>query len=173
MVTVLAITCLKHLNIRLKKLTSWSFFQVIIRNKAQTMELLTEKMQDIKIKDNILLGNDLYFEQKFLNHVVDKCSAEIENCEVSFYFSKKSMTICCETLTISETIAKSLLDIVDLAMKSHFFCTNGLRQLGWCAHYMLDRRSLTYYSSKSSQQTTDLTDCYWFNKSRKLPKKPS
>ena len=124
-------------------------------------------MQDIKIKDDILLGNDLSFEQKFLNHVVDKCSAEIENCEVSFYFSKKSMTICCETLTILETIAKSLLDIVDLAMKSHFFCTNGLRQLGWCAHYMLDRRSLTYCSSKSPQQTADLTDFYWFNKSRK------
>ena len=88
MVTVLAITCLKYLNIRIKKLTSWSFFQVIIRNKAQTMELLTEKMQDIKIKDNILLGNDLSFEEKFLNHVVDKCSAETENCEVSFYFSK-------------------------------------------------------------------------------------
>ena len=60
----------------------------MIRNMAQSMELLTEKMQDIKIKDNILLGNDLSFEEKFLNHVVDKCSAETENCEVSFYFSK-------------------------------------------------------------------------------------
>ena len=44
----------------------------MIRNMAQSMELLTEKMQDIKIKDNILLGNDLSFEEKFLNHVVDK-----------------------------------------------------------------------------------------------------
>ena len=85
------------------------------------MKILTEKMQDIKIKDDILLRNDLSFEQNFLIHVVDKCSAEIENCEVSFYFSKKSMTIYCETFTISETIAKSLLDIVDLAMKRHFF----------------------------------------------------
>ena len=41
---------------------------------AQSTELLTEKMQDIKIKDNIHLENDLSFEQKFLNHVVDKCS---------------------------------------------------------------------------------------------------
>ena len=86
---------------------------------AQSMEILTKKMQDIKIKDNILLGNDLSFEQKFLNHVV--YSEEIENCEVSFYFSKKSMTIYCETLIISETIAKLLLDIIDLAMKQHFF----------------------------------------------------
>ena len=67
------------------------------------------------------------------------------------------MTICCETLIISETIAKSLLDIVDLAMTQHFFCTNGLRQLGWCAHYFLDRRSLTYCSSKLPQTTDGLT----------------
>ena len=38
---------------------------------AQNMERLTEKMQDIKIKDDIFLGKDLSFEQKFLNHVVD------------------------------------------------------------------------------------------------------
>ena len=133
------------------------------------MELLTEKMLDIKIKDDILLGNDLSFEQKFLNHVVCKCSEEIENCEVSFYFSKKSMTICCETLIISETIAKSLLDIVDSAMKQHFFCANGLRQLGWCLHYMFHRKSLTY-SNLKCPQTTDLTDFYWFNNSQKQPK---
>ena len=57
---------------------------------AQSMELLTEKMQDIKIKNDIFLGKDLSFEQKFLNHVVNKCSKEIENCEVSFYFNKKA-----------------------------------------------------------------------------------
>ena len=32
---------------------------------AQSMEILTKKMQDIKIKDDILLGNDLSFERKF------------------------------------------------------------------------------------------------------------
>ena len=136
---------------------------------TQSMELLTKKMQDIKIIDDILLGNDLSFEQKFLNHVVYKCSEEIENCIVPFYFSKKSMTICCETLIISETIAKSLLDIVDLAMTQHFFCTNGLRQLGWCAHYFLDTRSLAYCSSKLPQ-TTESTDFYWRNKSQEPTK---
>ena len=136
---------------------------------TQSMELLTKKMQDVKIKNDILLGNDLSFEQKFLNHVVYKCSEEVENCEVSLYFSKKNMTICCEILIISETIVKSLLDIVDLAMKQHFFCTNGLRQLGWCAHYFLDRRSLTYCSSKLPQ-TTESTDFYWRNKSQEPTK---
>ena len=119
--TVLTITCLKFLNIRIEKMTLISFVHVKIRNMAQSMERLTEKMQNIKIKDDIFLGNDFSFEQKFLNHVVDKCSKETENCEVSFYFSKKSMTICCETSIMTETIAKSLLDIVDLIIKQHFF----------------------------------------------------
>ena len=79
------------------------------------------------------------------------------------------MTICCETLIISETIAKSLLDIVDWAIKRHFFCPNGLRQLGWCAHYFLDRRSLAYCSSKL-RQTTKSTDFYWRNKSQEPTK---
>ena len=56
-----------------------NFFQVIIKNTAQSMELLTKEMQEIKSEDNILLGNDLSFEQKFLNNAVDKCSEEIEN----------------------------------------------------------------------------------------------
>ena len=102
-------------------MTLVSFFQVIVRNIAQSMELLTEKMEDIKIKDDIFLGNDLSFEQKFLNHIVNKCSKGIENYKVSFHFSKKSMTICCKTLIMTKTIAKSLLDIVDLIMKQHFF----------------------------------------------------
>ena len=119
--TVLTITCLKFLNIRIEKMTLISFVHVKIRNMAQSMERLIEKMQNIKIKDDIFLGNDFSFEQKFLNHVVNKCSKETENCEVSFYFSKKSMTICCETSIMTETIAKSLLDIVDLIIKQHFF----------------------------------------------------
>ena len=130
------------------------------------MELLTEKTQDVKIKDDIFLRNDLSFEQKFLNHVLNKCSKEIENCEVSFYFSKKSMTICCETSIMTKTIAKSLLDIVDLIIKHHFFRTNGLRQPGWCARYMLDRRSLNYCGLRNkSPQTTELIEFYWFNNS--------
>ena len=145
-------------------MTLVSFFQVIVRNIAQSMELLTEKMEDIKIKDDIFLGNDLSFEQKFLNHIVNKCSKGIENYKVSFHFSKKSMTICCKTSIMTKTIAKSLLDIVDLIMKQHFFfCTNGLRQLGWCARYMLDRRSLNYCGLRKSSQTNELTGFYWFN----------
>ena len=39
-------------------------FQVIIRNMAQSIEVLTVKMQDMKIGDDIFLGNDLSYEKK-------------------------------------------------------------------------------------------------------------
>ena len=137
---------------------------------AQSMELLTKEIQNMKIEDDIHLGNDLSFEQKFLNNAVDKCSEEIENYEVSFCFSKKSMAICCETSIITETIAKSLLDIVDSVMKQQF--TNSLRQLGWCAYYMLDRRTITYPPTKlslmpeKSSQMPDLGEFYWLGKKK-------
>ena len=107
-------------------------------------------MQDIKIGDDIFLGNDLSYEKKFLNQVIENCGKEIKGCEVSFYLSKKSMSICCKTLVMTETIANKLLDIVDVLIQQHFFffCLNGLRQLGWCVRYLLDRRSLHYHTSR-------------------------
>ena len=114
---------------------------------ALSIELLTKKKQGIKISDDIFLGNNLSFEQKFLNQIVENCHKEIEDCEVSFHLSKKSMTICCEMSIMTETNTKQLLDIIDLSMEHHFFCINGLSQLGWCAHYMLEKRSLNYYNS--------------------------
>ena len=130
---------------------------------AQEIELLTEKIQDIKIDDDISFGKDLSFEQKFLNQIVEVCHEKIKDCEVSFHLSKRSMYICCEMSTLTTTNARMLLDIVDSSMKKHF--SDGLSQLGWCAHYMLDRRNLDYYNSEKISHTTCLTDFYWFNNS--------
>ena len=49
------------------------------------------------------------------------------------------MTICCETLTMTDETARKLLKIVDQLMDKYFFQTNGLRKLGWCTHYVLDK----------------------------------
>ena len=99
------------------------------------------------------------------------------------------MTLSCETLIITKTIAECLLDIVDSVMKQHF--TSNVRQLGCCAHYMLDRRTITYppiksplmpekssqipdlgeqkkfywLNKKSSPKTIELTEFYWFHNS--------
>ena len=82
---------------------------------------MTEKIQSIKIGDDIFLGNDLSYEKKFWNQVIEDCGEKIKDCEVSFYLSKKSMSICCETLVMTETIANKLLDVVDLLIEQHFF----------------------------------------------------
>ena len=87
-------------------------------------------------------------------------------CEVSFYLHRRYMSICCETITMTDEIARKLLKSVDWLMDEHFFQTNCLRQLGWCAHYMLDRRSLKYIEDKKELlRKTELTQFYWFNKS--------
>ena len=72
------------------------------------------------------------------------------------------MCICCEMLTPTTTSARMLLDVADSSMKKHF--SDGLSQLGWSAHYMLDRRNLDYYTSEKISRTTCLTDFYCFNK---------
>ena len=64
-------------------------------------------------------------------------------------------------MTMRETIARKLLKIVDRLMDEHFFQTNGLRQLGWCAHYMFDRRSLNYTEDKKEiLRRTEVTEFY-------------
>ena len=123
----------------------------------QGIELLTKKIQDIKINDDIFHGNDLSFEQKFLNEIVEVCHEKIKDCELLFHLSKRSMHICCEMSTLTTTNARMLLDIFDSSMKK-YFC-DGLGKLGWCAHYMLDRRSL------DTLRTTPITDFYWLDNS--------
>ena len=122
-------------------------FQVIIKNMACSIEFLTEKMEEVKIADDIFLGNDLSYEENFLNRVIEKFGKELKDYKVSFYLRRKNMSICCEALTMTEAIARKLLKIVDRLIDDHFFQTNGLRQLGWCARYMLHRPSGNYYTN--------------------------
>ena len=111
------------------------------------------------------MGNDLSDEEKFLNNVIEKIEQEIENCEVSYYLSKKSMSICYESLTMTETIARKLLKLADWLMDEHFFQKNGLRELGWCRNYMLDRRSVNYHEDKQVFKKTEIVEFYWLNNS--------
>ena len=111
------------------------------------------------------MGNDLSYEEKFLNNVIEKIEQEIENCEVSYYLSKKSMSICYESLTMTETIARKLLKLADWLMDEHFFQKNGLRELGWCRNDMLDRRSVNYHEDKQVFKKTEIVEFYWLNNS--------
>ena len=110
-----------------------------------------EKTRGNKNKCRCFLGNDLTFEQRFLSKLIEKIEQEIEQekieCEVS-YLHKKSMSICCETSIMTETIARKLLKLTDQLMDEHFFEKDGLRKLGWCSNYMLDRRTHNYHKNK-------------------------
>ena len=129
-----------------------NFFQVMIKNMACNMDLLTKKLDEIKINEDVFLGNDLTFEQRFLNKLIEKIEQEIEqekiDCKVSYYLHKKSMSICCETSIMTETIARKLLKLTDRLMDEHFFEKDGLRKLGWCSNYILDRRTHNYHKNK-------------------------
>ena len=68
---------------------------------ACSVDFLTKKLEEIKISDDVFLGNDLSCENKFLNSLIEKMEKEINDCKVSYYLSKKSMSICCESLIMS------------------------------------------------------------------------
>ena len=119
---------------------------------ACSMDFLVKKLDKIKINDDVFLGNDLTFEQKFLNKLIQKIEEEIGNQnvegKVSYYLHKRSMGTCCETSILTETLAKKLLKLTDRLMDEHFLQNNSLRELSWCSHYMLDRRSYNYHKNK-------------------------
>ena len=58
------------------------------------------------------------------------------------------MSVCCETSTMTETLARKLLKLTDRLMDEQFFQNNGLRELGWCSRCMLDRRSYNCHKNK-------------------------
>ena len=59
---------------------------------ACNMGLLTKKLDEIKINEDVFLGNDLTFEQRVLNKLTEKIEPKTE-CEVSYYLHKKGMSI--------------------------------------------------------------------------------
>ena len=132
---------------------------------ACSVDSLTKKLEEIKINDDVFLGNDLPYKEKFINNLIEKIEKEIDYCEVSYFLSKKSMSICCETLTMTEAIAKKLLNLADWSMEEPFFQKNGLRELGWCSNYMLHRRSVNYRKEKKIIKKTEIVEFYWFNNS--------
>ena len=68
-----------------------------------------KKLEEVKINDDCFFGEDLSYEQEFLNKVGEKIEKEIEGSEVSYFFSKRSMIVCFEISKINESIAKQLL----------------------------------------------------------------
>ena len=64
---------------------------------------------------------------------------------------------------MTETIARKLLKLTDRLMDEHFFEKDGLRKLGWCSNYILDRRTHNYHKNKEFFKKTAIVEFYWFN----------
>ena len=79
--------------------------------------------------------------------------------------SQKSMSICCETSIMTETIARKLLKLTDRLIDKHKFEKDGLRKLGSCSNYILDRRTHNYHKNKECFKKTEIVEFYWFNSS--------
>ena len=52
------------------------------------VDFLMKKLEEMKICDDIFLGKDLSYEEKFLNSVIEKTEQEIEDCEVSYILTR-------------------------------------------------------------------------------------
>ena len=69
------------------------FFSSYNRKYSMQHRVLERKMEEVKIADDIFLGNDLSYEENFLNRVIEKFGKENKDCEVSFYLHRKNMSI--------------------------------------------------------------------------------
>ena len=55
---------------------------------ACSVDFLPKKLEEIKISDDVSLGNDLSYEEKFINNLIEKIEKEIDDCEVIFLARK-------------------------------------------------------------------------------------
>ena len=65
---------------------------------ACSADFLMKKLEEIKISDDVFLGNDLPNEKKFLNKVIEHFEQKIDNCEVSYYVSMRSIVFVVKVL---------------------------------------------------------------------------
>ena len=89
-----------------------------------------------------------------------KIEQQTEGSEISCYFSKRSMSLCFENSKMNEKIEKDLLFKIDWLMEEYFFEKNGLRELGWCERYLLDRRSVNYHTEQQAFKKTEIVEIY-------------
>ena len=132
---------------------------------ANSVESLIKQLEEVKINNDCFFGEDLSYEQNFLEKIEEKIEKEVPGSEISYFFRKRSMALCFEIPSMNEKIAKDLLLKIDWLMDEHFFKKNGLRELGWCSKYLLDRRSVNYHKDKQEFKKTEIVEFYWFNSS--------
>ena len=142
-----------------------TFFQVIIKIMAASLETMIEKLEQVKINNDSYFGNDLSSEKQFLEKAREKIQEKIPDVNVSFFYRKRSMAFSFTIQKINEAIIKELLHITDWEKDQYFFRENILQQLGWCCHYLIDSRSVNYKKEEQGFEKVEIVEFYWFNSS--------
>ena len=75
----------------------------------------------MKISDDCFYGKNISNEQEFLDQTLKKTEQEIQGSEISYFLSKRSMSLCFEMSKMNEKIAKDLLFKIDWLMEAYFF----------------------------------------------------
>ena len=93
---------------------------------AASVEFLTKKLKEVNISNDCSFGDDLSHEKEFMDKAQKKIEQEIQDSEISYFLSKRSMSLCFENSKMNEKIAKDLLYKIDWLMDEYFFQKNGL-----------------------------------------------
>ena len=103
------------------------------------MDAITNLMQNLEISKDSFLGKDLTTEKDFLQKV--ELSFKEQNFEQKIEFLYY-VGYCCMCLSFQAEYFSShehVLKLVDLT-EEHFAREKKLRELGWRANYMMDKR---------------------------------
>ena len=120
---------------------------------ANSVESLIKQLEKVKINDDCFFGEDLSYEQNFLEKIEEKIEKEIPGSEISYFFRKRSMALCFKIPSMNEKIAKDLLLKIDWLMDEHFFKKNGLRELdGVQRIYSIEEVLIIIKISKNSKK---------------------
>ena len=94
-----------------------NFFQVTIKK----MDLLTQSLKTLHIKDETYSGENLSNEIQFLEETKEKVEETFTSLNCIFYYGKRVMTCSVElTITLTAEIAHKILTNVDEILDVHF-----------------------------------------------------
>ena len=84
-----------------------------------SLDVLVKKVEEIELSEEIFYGQELSLEMKFLESITETLGKDLQHCEVSYYLSKKSMAICCETFILTRETGKTLLEVGNKNISEH------------------------------------------------------
>ena len=103
------------------------------------MDTIINEMQNLEISEDSFLGMDLTIEKDFLQNLELRFQEERFNQRIVFLYYVRKCCVCVSFKSQSLPGHGNVLKLVELT-EEHFSWKKKLRELGWCANYMMDKR---------------------------------